>query len=101
MTDFATLSRSSSVSVRSRGWMMISMATDFLPSPSDGAFEQVEDVDAGDQLLVGAVDGAHQRGGRHILSTTKAKSRRTAWKAESSSTGLVRVALRFLRESRR
>jgi hypothetical protein len=37
-----------------------------------GTLEQVKDVDAGNQLLVGALGGAHQRRGRHILSTTKA-----------------------------
>jgi zinc transport system substrate-binding protein len=37
-----------------------SSATDFLPSPSDAPFEEVEDIDAGDQLLVGAGNGAHQ-----------------------------------------
>ncbi len=60
-----------------------------------GTFEDVEDADAGDELAVGARRGALDGAGSTALSTTKAKSRFTAWKAERSSAGLVRVAFFF------
>jgi len=54
--------------------------------------EDVEDIDAGDQLAVAALMIAPAS---TAFSTTKAKSRFTIWKGERSSAGLVRVAFRF------
>ena len=95
ITDFASLSRSSSVKVRSRGWMVISMATDFLPSPSEAPSNRSKTLTPVTSALSAPWAARTSVAAGTALSTTKAKSRRSAWKAESDNTGLVRVALRL------
>ena len=91
----ASASKSSSVSVRSAGWIATSIATDFLPSPSDAPSNTSNTETPVISFLSAPAAARDQRPASTALSTTKAKSRFTAWKADSSSFGLVRVGLAF------
>src|SRR5262249_18641300 len=53
------------------------------------AFVDVKYSDIGDKLLVDALRGTNDVGGLTAVSTTKAKSRSTGWKGDSSSSGLA------------
>src|SRR5690606_13676991 len=86
-------SKSSSVSVRSSGWIATSMATDFLSSPSDAPSKISNTRTSVISFLSAEAAARVSVAASTDLSTTNAKSRRTAWNDDRSSFGLVRVGL--------
>ena len=91
----ASASRSASVSVRSVGCMSTSTATDFLPAPRDGPSNRSNTRTSAISFLSAPVTELMICVAATSASTTKAKSRLSAWNGEISSGVLVRVALRF------
>ena len=91
-----TASISASVRVRSTGCRRTAIATDFEPSGTPGALVDVEHVDAGDELALGALRRLDDVAGRRRRGRPRRRSRaRRGWKSESASAGLTLVGLCF------